>query len=261
MKLCRFLLKNAPEDARSGIYHEGRYYETDGEKAVGIRDPSAISLLPPIGTPPAARVFEYYIDSNGEKGLTYRYINSTDLYGPNSEVEIPAFSTEIDFDVHVCGTIRERGELVESSEVRDYVLGYSILIVFHAADLAEQERQLGISHGPSHDVGLVLGPFLTTPDDLTEFCARSDPTHYSFRYTIDVGETQIAKNLYEPEQSFGDLIQFGSRIRAIQAGEIVAWPKLDKPPLEISQLGRNLIVGDKIDVTVDGFGTLVTRIG
>ena len=260
MKLCRFLLKNAPEEARSGIYHEGRYYETDGEKAVGIRDPGAINLLPPIGTPPAARVFETYTDSSGETNLTYRYINPTDLYGPNAEIELPQFSTELDFNVHVVGTVRDRGEMIESQEASDFVLGYALMLVFFEPELAEHERHFGLPYGPSHDVGVALGPYLTTPDELTEFCSRSDPTHYSFRYEIKVGDVQIAKNLYEPAQSFSDLLQFGSRIRTIQVGEIVAWPMLDKPSLDLSALGRSLTTGDKIEVSVDGFGTLVARI-
>lgn len=206
-------------------------------------------------------MYETFTDLNGEPGLTYHYINPTDLYGSNSEVDMPAFTAELDFDVHVCGTVRDKAEMIESSDAPEYVLGYAILIVFYVPDLVEHEQQNGLPSGPSHDIGLVLGPFLTTPEDLIDHSLRANPTHYSFRYDIKVGEDQIAKNLYEPELSFGELLQFGSRIRPIQVGEVVAWPKLDKPPLETTPLGRNLTSGDRIEITVDGFGTLIARIG
>jgi fumarylacetoacetate (FAA) hydrolase len=260
VKLCRFVLLDAPEHPRSGIYHDGKVYETDGERAIGIHDPGSLSMLTPLGTPPAIRAFQSYRRPDGSEGLTFRFCNVTGLAGPNGEIAVNVGARALDFDVHVVGVVGDLAESVEAPEAAGYVLGYALLLELYDADLAEEERLLELPSGPSHDMGGALGPFLTTPDELTEFTVGSDPTNFGWNYRLRVNDAEVAVGSVESDFPFSHLLSFASQARAVQAGEVLAWPALAKPPLLESGLERNLVSGDRIEAVVDGLGTLVARI-
>ncbi len=260
MKLCRFILNDTPELARSGIYHDGKVYETDGENAVGIHDPGKLSLLTPLGATTAVRVFEAFRRPDGTESLTYRIQSTSGITGPNGILESPPTAHALDFDLHVVGVIADRAQAVEVLEAPSFVLGYALMIVLFDDDLAQEERTLGLPVGPSHDMGCALGPYLTTPEDLTEFSVGSDPTRFEWRCKIRVNNEDVATSVVPSDYAFSDFLAMSSERRTIQSGEVLAWPRAPKPPLADSPFGRNLLEGDRIEATVDGLGTLVVRI-
>jgi 2-keto-4-pentenoate hydratase/2-oxohepta-3-ene-1,7-dioic acid hydratase in catechol pathway len=260
VKLCRFVLKDAPDQARSGIYHEGKVYETDGERAIGIHDPGTLSLLTPLGTPPAIRVFSAYRRSNGEEALSYRFCNVTGLAGPLGEIAVNVGAHELDFDVHVVGIVGEDAEGIEPHEAASFVLGYALLLQLYDPDMAADERAHDAPDGPSHDFGGALGPYLTTPDELVDFTVGSDPTSFGWNYRVRVNDVEVAHGSEDGGLPFAALLGFSSASRAVHAGEVIGWPAFRKPMLSETALGRQLFSADKIEVTVDGLGTLVARV-
>lgn len=260
MKLCRFVLKDAPDQARSGIYHDGKVYETDGERAIGIHDPGSLSLLTPLGTPPAMRVFNRYRRSNGEEAFGYRFCNVTGLAGPLGEIAVNVGVHELDFDVHVVGIVGEHAEAVEPHEAASFVLGYALLLQLYDPDLTEDERMHETPVGRSHDFGGALGPYLTTPDELVDFTVGSDPTSFGWNYRVRVNDIEVAAGSEEAVVPFATLLTLSSSAHAVHAGEVLGWPALGRPLLSETALGRQLFSGDKIEVTVDGLGTLVARV-
>jgi 2-keto-4-pentenoate hydratase/2-oxohepta-3-ene-1,7-dioic acid hydratase in catechol pathway len=260
VKLCRFVLHDAPDQARSGIYHDGKVYETDGEHAIGIHDPGSLSLLTPLGTPPAIRLYQTYRRPNGDEALTFRFCNVTGLAGPNGEIRVTVGAHELDFDVHIVGIVGDLAEGVEPHEAPGFVLGYAILLQLYDADMADEARSLELPIGPSHDFGGALGPYLTTPDDLAEFTVGTDPTSFSWHFRARVNEVEVAQGSSESQVPFSQLLTFASESRAVQAGEVLGWPALKKPRLVETALERQLFPTDRIEVTVDGLGTLVARI-
>lgn len=260
MKLCRFVLNDDPQLARSGVFHDGRVYETDGEKAIGIHDPGKVTLLTPLGVPPSVRVFEPYRAPNGAEGSSYRIQSISGLTGPNGELETPYAAHALDFDLHVVGVVADRAQAVDVVEAPQFVLGYALMIVLFDDDIAQEERTLGIPIGPSHDMGCAIGPYLTTPDELTEFTVGSDPTRFESSYTIKVNGDNVASGHFQPGMAFSELLAQVTAGRTVNAGEILAWPRTPKPPLVETALGRNLLEGDRIEAIVDGLGTLVLRI-
>lgn len=260
MKLCRFELHEAPGQPRSGIYHEGKVYETDGERAIGIHDPGSLSLLTPLGIPPSIRVFEAYRKPNGEEALNYRFCSVGGLVGPNGEIAVTVGERSLDFNVHVVGIVSDTGESVEASEAPGFVLGYALLLQLYDTDLAGEEAALQLATGASHDFGGALGPYVTTPEDLTDFTVGSDPTCFGWNYRMRVGDVEVASGTDETGLPFSALLGFASSWRAVSAGEVMGWPKLNKKALTDSPLQRSLLPSDRIEVTVDGLGTLVARI-
>lgn len=254
------MLNDAPELARSGIYHDGKVYETDGERAIGIHDPGSVSLLTPLGTPPAMRVFSPYRRSNGEEALAYRFCNVTGLAGPLGEIAVNVGAHDLDFDVHVVGIVGEDAEAVEPHEAASFVLGYALLLQLYDPEMASDARTFEAPIGASHDFGGALGPYLTTPDELVEFTVGSDPTSFGWNYRVRVNDVEVAHGSEVSALPFAALLGFASQSHAVHAGEVIGWPALRKPMLSETALERQLFSADKIEVTVDGLGTLVARV-
>lgn len=254
------MLSTDPGITRSGVFHDGKVYETDGEKAIGIHEPGSLTLLPPLGTPPSIRVIESHRNATGDPFITYRYACPSGLAGPNGQVEVIGRTGSLDFSAHVAFIVSETGVGIEPQESATFVLGYCILVFLSDEDLAQEERTLGIGTTRSHDLGTAIGPYLTTPEDLTEFSVGSNPNELVWNYKMRVNETVIALGSVEGQTTAPELLCNLSLNRPVFAGEVIAFSALEKPTIE-SVLDRPLIAGDRIEITIDGLGVLVFHVG
>ena len=259
MKLCRFELHEEPGVPRSGIYHEGRFYETDGEKAAGIHDPGSIRLLPPIGTPPSLRLFEEARDAHGQLFLTYTFGNPARIQGANSDIDASGTDESLDFDVRVAVLTQEEARRTEPQDAARLVLGYGILVSYFEPEESERLVSLGLPDAPARDVCSLFGPFLCTPDELLEHRVGADPLEFGWSMSIQVnGETLLEQTL--TMASFSTMLAVASVKGPVVPGEVLASPPMQKPPLNQTSMGRFLIATDRVSVTVEPLGTLVGRI-
>ncbi len=255
MKLCRFELRADLGVVRSGILHEDRLYETDGQNAIGVHELDAIRLLPPLGLPPTLRLFETFQDPDGARGLTYHFANPTRIYGPLSRIPLPDSLGEIDFEVRVATTITEAGSQIEEAEAERFLLGMTILLVLRATDLAEREAARGSAPGPSYDVGFGLGPFLVTPEDLRAQ-GGADVTRYRWPFRVQVNDEVLGEGDEEAPCSFADMLTLASATGMVLPGELLASPPLLAPSMR-RKLDRGLLPGDKVRARVQGLDVLV----
>lgn len=254
MKLVRFELVEAPGRARSGLIYEERVYETDGEKAIGIHELGKVRLFPPVGPVAGFRVFQSVAD-----GLTYHY-RHPQVLGPLSEVEMPAEVDGLDFDAHVCAVLQDGGTQIDPTEAKGFVLGYTLALTFRIPSVQEEDRARGGEGTLGLDAGSVLGPYLVTPEDLTEFTLPQDERVLSFGYEIRVNNDTVASGNVHLDPGIDRLLPLASRYSRVYPSEALAWPKLEKPELEFSELGRLLLPSDRVALTVDSLGTLVAKI-
>lgn len=259
MKLCRFELHADPGTPRSGIYHEGRYYETDGERAAGIHDPGSIRLLPPIGTPPSLRFFDQARDASGNPFLTYSYGNSARLQGPNSDIDASGSDESLDFDVRIAVLVQESARNVDPYEASRLVLGFGIILSFFEPEESERLVSLGLSDAPARDLGTLFGPFLSTPDELLEHRASPDPLEFNWSVQIEVNGETVSETT-EANPSFSGMLALASRMGPVFEGDLFAGPAFNKTSLASGPLGRYLMATDRVAVNVEPLGTLVGRI-
>jgi 2-keto-4-pentenoate hydratase/2-oxohepta-3-ene-1,7-dioic acid hydratase in catechol pathway len=140
-------------------------------------------------------------------------------------------------------------------------LGYALLICpFSPTDL-EAELARGGSGTVATDVSPALGPFVVTPEELAEYGVSGEPTAFQSTYEIKVNEEVVGKGNWQSHCSFVELLQLSSISSPVTSGEIIAFPPLAQSPLIETSFGRELLPGDKVSATVEGFGTLVVRIG
>ena len=89
------------------------------------------------------------------------------ICGPNDDVEIPRDSHKTDWEVELGVVIGERAKYVSEEESMSRVAGYCVI-----NDLSEREFQLERSgqwvKGKSHDTFAPIGPWLVTPDEISD---------------------------------------------------------------------------------------------
>jgi 2,4-diketo-3-deoxy-L-fuconate hydrolase len=93
--------------------------------------------------------------------------STTALIGPNDDVIIPKDSKKTDWEVELAVVISTKAAYVEESEALDYVAGYCL-----HNDLSERAFQMERNgqwvKGKSCDTFAPLGPYLATPDELSD---------------------------------------------------------------------------------------------
>jgi 2,4-diketo-3-deoxy-L-fuconate hydrolase len=93
--------------------------------------------------------------------------STTALSGPFDPVIIPRNSTKTDWEVELALVIAKKASYVDEAEANDYIAGYCL-----HNDVSEREFQMERSgtwdKGKGCDSFAPLGPFLATPDELTD---------------------------------------------------------------------------------------------
>lgn len=254
VKLCRFVLHAEPQTPRSGLYYEGRFYETDGEKAIGIHDTESAALLAPIILAPSVRVLETQPSGEGGVNWGYHFNNPTRMVGSNSEVELPEEMGALDVEARIALVISGRGQFVRPEEAHEFILGYAPTLFFRLPDEAESASAHGLPPSAANDVFWALGPVLTTPDELIDNLGES-LTDYTWQYRLRLnGETlSEAETLQGP---YGEAMALASRFGPLMPGEVFAGPAL----AHARGGGQSVRAGDTIELEVQKLGRLVVRL-
>lgn len=243
---------------RSGLYYEGRFYETDGTNAIGIHEASKVRLHAPVGQPASLRLWDVTKDDEGQEVWRYSYAHSGGLEGPASSLEILDPGEGWDLEARVTAILSDSGGMVEPGEAPSMILGYSILLMLCPPE-RDEDLRLGFPTSYQTDGGSALGPFVVTPDELLETRGASD-TEFKFPYEIMVNDSVAAAGVWQTPIPMSHLAAYSSVPRSLIAGDAIAWPALPKPPLDMTPLGRTLLPTDRIQVKVEGLGPLVVNI-
>lgn len=256
MKLCRFELVEAPGEPRTGLYYEGKFYETDGEKPIAIHESDQAKLLMPLVAAPSVRLFSASVDGPGAGRSGYRFLNPARLFGPNRTLPLPEADGGYDLTATVAAVVAGDGAFVRPEETAAFILGYTPLIILRAPDVAERTEMWGLPDGLAHDVGLFIGPVITTPDELADLSDTGEPTTFVWDYRVRINGEQIAHG-EERVGPYGDCVVEASRFGPVRGGEV-----LGGPPLLTSVLGAAppLGAGDLIEFEVQRLGRLVARL-
>ncbi len=265
MKLCRFDLADSPGTARSGIMHGGKVYETDGTAPVAVHEWTDARLLSPIGRAPTVRMFsaarpafaDWIEAESGTAPPAFSYLNPVLMSGPRSVLPEFPLSSEISVKACVGAVVGEAGRGIAPSEADAHVLGLTLALVFFAADLERDELARGLGPTRSHDAGIVVGPALTTPDELdgvataTEFGKR-----YDLKVALQVaGEDVGSFELAEAPWTLAELVAAASASAAVEPGELIL------AALGASVAGEWISPGAELRLSTDLLGNLLCRYG
>lgn len=255
MKLCRFELSGEPGQIRSGIFHEHRIYETDGEQAIGVHDLTKIQLLAPLRLPPSVRVFE----APDSAPFTFQYQNPTLLRGPGAEFELPGLATEVGLEVRLAAIVGAPGDRIDAEEAPEYLLGISPMLTFVDHAMLRSERAVGNPPCHSRDIPSAVGPFLTTVDEMVGD-APGSALRQSYAVLVEVDEEPILQTEVLLDVPIEEWVVEATRSNAVVPGDLLAGPSFRLTPLPQTRLGRWLRPQDRLSVTLHEMGTLEVKL-
>ncbi|HEX4581193.1 MAG TPA: fumarylacetoacetate hydrolase family protein [Acidobacteriaceae bacterium] len=234
--------------------HSARPLIADGKS--GSLPAASVQLLSPLLHPP--RIFCVglnYVDHAAESKMVVQAVPTifmklaSGITGPDSDIVLPANSTQPDYEAELAVVIGRRASNVTRENWRECVFGYTIL-----NDVSARDVQLATSQwtlGKSFPTFCPMGPWVVTSDELT------DPHGLDVHLTID-GETMQQANTRDLIFDIPAVLGYISAIVPLEPGDIVS----TGTPQGVG-LGRTpprwLRPGEEIAVEIGGIGRLVNR--
>ncbi|WP_299913036.1 fumarylacetoacetate hydrolase family protein [uncultured Paracoccus sp.] len=192
-----------------------------------------------------------YADHAAESGLAVPpepviFMKATSaICGPNDPIVIPRGSTKTDWEVELAVVIGKTAKYVSEAEAMDHVAGFCV-----TNDVSERafqtERQGQWTKGKSCDNFGQIGPWLVTPDEIT------DPQQLGMWLTVN-GETMQDGSTSTMVYGVAFLIHYLSQFMSLHPGDVISTgtpPGVglgQKPP-------RYLKPGDVVELGIEGLG-------
>jgi 2-keto-4-pentenoate hydratase/2-oxohepta-3-ene-1,7-dioic acid hydratase in catechol pathway len=161
---------------------------------------------------------------------------STSVIGPGEGIVYPKMSKRVDYEAELAVVIRKMAKAVPEERAAEYILGYTCLNDVTARDLQPKDGQWTTSKG--FDTFAPIGPWIVT--DI-------DPHHLEISSYLN-GERRQHSNTKNLIFGSHQLVSFISHVMTLLPGDVIA----TGTPSGIGPM----TIGDKIDVVIEGIGTL-----
>lgn len=168
-------------------------------------------------------------------------------------VEIPVFTRQLDYEIEIAIVIGKEAYRVSMADAPDYVAGYMIFNDLSARDIqAREHSNKVILMGKSFKGSCPLGPFLVTPDEL------SDPHNLDMKLRVN-GELRQDANTGQMHYKTAELVAWWSHM-GLYPGDVIT---SGSPPGVIAGMKDPVWLkpGDTIEASIAELGTLTTHIG
>jgi 2-keto-4-pentenoate hydratase/2-oxohepta-3-ene-1,7-dioic acid hydratase in catechol pathway len=219
----------------------------DGLRPTADRTPlSEVTLLAPVEPSKVLCFGRNYAEHAKELGNEVPEIPvvfskfSTSVVGPDAEVPYPEGTSNLHFEGELAIVIGRRCTRVQPDEVADVVFGYTVANDLTMRDMQRAEKQWTRAKG--FDGSCPLGPWVET---------EIDPGALSLRTTVN-GEVRQDGTTADMLLDVAACLAWVSQTMTLLPGDVV----LTGTPAGVGALR----VGDEVAVTVEGIGTLATRI-
>ncbi|MBI2876541.1 MAG: fumarylacetoacetate hydrolase family protein [Candidatus Tectomicrobia bacterium] len=205
-----------------------------GQQAVGL--PLAqVRLLPPLSHPPSVRdfyAFEQHVRTvNANRGSevppewyefpVFYFTNPHAIFGPDDEIPHPQATRALDYELEIACVIGLAGKDIPPDQAEEHIFGYMILNDWSARDVQRKEMRVGLGPAKGKDFATSLGPWLVTPDELSDR-KTPRPGVYDLEMVARVNGVERSRgNFKEIHYSFGDLIARASADTVLQPGDLL----------------------------------------
>ncbi|MCP4302491.1 MAG: fumarylacetoacetate hydrolase family protein [Gammaproteobacteria bacterium] len=183
----------------------------------------------------------------------YYKCNRFAVIGTGEDIVWPGYSTVMDYELEIAAVIGRRGKDIPADKAVDHVFGFTIFNDFSARDAqaVEMEGMLGPAKGKDFDGANVLGPCITTIDEI------GDPYDLDMIASVN-GEEWSRGNTSSMHWKFEDIISHVSRSETIYPGEILGSGTVGNGcGLELM---RFLQDGDVVELEIEKIGRIQNRV-
>ncbi|MGY1773557.1 fumarylacetoacetate hydrolase family protein [Blastococcus sp. SYSU D00813] len=242
---------------------------------------SEVRLLPPLEAPTVRDfvAFEEHVEGvrkaiDGVAGVvpewyqapTFYFTNPYALIGAHDDVAVPPGSQRFDFELEVAVVVGRDGASLTPEQARAHVFGYTVLNDWSARDLQAREMKVNLGPAKGKDSATTLGPWLVTADELEPY--RDDDGFLALDLRVSVNGAEIGQDLLSNMGwPFEELIAYASRGTQVRAGDVLGSGTCGNGGCLAELWGtrgesapRPLQVGDVVEMTVEGIGTIRNRV-
>ena len=251
-------------------------FESQGGRPVGLAL-NQILLYPPLPRPTSLRdfyAFEAHVaTANANRGRevppewyefpVFYFSNPNAIFGPGETIPYPAFSQALDYELEVACVIGTAGRDIKESDAGAHIFGYTILNDWSARDIQRREMRVGLGPAKGKDFASSLGPWITTPEELTDR-ATGRPGVYDLVMSARVnGEERSQGNWKDIHYSFGEMIARASTDAYLLPGDVLGSGTVGTGCLLELTRGQGpwLAPGDVVSLEIERLGTLENRVG
>ena len=234
-------------------------------------------IFPPLHRPTSIRdfyAFEQHVKTaNENRGRevpkewyeipVFYFTNHTAIFGPGDVIPYPMGSEKLDYELEVAAVIGKAGRDIKPEEAEDYIFGYMIYNDWSARDIQAQEMRVGLGPAKGKDFAQSFGPYLVTPDELTDR-HTGRPGVYDLQMVARVNGKEMSRgNWKDLHYSFGDMLARASAGVTLYPGDVIGSGTVGTGCLlEITKgQGRYLQPGDGVELEIERLGILRNTVG
>ena len=183
--------------------------------------------------------------------------NRFSVVGDRALIKQPSYTQELDYELEWGIFIGKQGKGITVEDAHEYIGGYTVFNDFSARDIqmSEQAARLGPAKGKDFDTGNAIGPFLVTPDEIT------DPYQLEMTATVN-GEVWSKGNTGDMYWTFEQIISYISMSETLYPGEFIGSGTCSgKDGCGCGlEMGKFLKAGDTVVLEVEGVGCLCNTV-
>lgn len=237
------------------MVYSGKIYETDGAEAVAVHEADEVRPLSPIPHAPSLRIFHSGYQADEEP--RYFYGNPGILAGASQILALPDYVVDLGVLPMVAAVLVSDAHRIEVEEADDLILGYTMVSLLVSRTDERTERQSGVL-GRTYDLGGVIGPVITTPDELDDDVETAEfGRRHSLTAVLRINgvERERGSTLDLPF-TFAQAISTISQTSILRTGDIIALG----PVVEPGEYPTLLEPGDDVQLAVEKLGALSLKL-
>ena len=217
------------------------------------QDLSKFKILAPLPNPNKIICLAFnYTDHAEEQGLQAPEDPAlvlkprTSLTGTDSEIELPEFVTQLDYEVELALIIGNTCKNISPKQAKDVIFGYMIFNDVSARDIQFKDKQF--TRGKGFDTFAPCGPWITTADEI------QNPQNLKLLTKVN-GEIRQNSSTQNMFIKIPEIISKISNVMTLEKGDIIstgtpAGVMLNKPNAVF------LKDGDKVEMEIENLGIL-----
>lgn len=187
----------------------------------------------------------------------YFHGNPSALYGPSQQIPRPSVAARVDFEPYLIAIVGSDGIDIPVENSDNYILGLTLAIMLVSKDAERDEYEMHSGYGRSFDIGGVIGPVITTPDDLDEALEEEVPSRkYRLSVVTRVNGVEHGRgDIGDLSATLGELVSAASDAGPVRSGDLIAFG-----PIASGDDSLFLEPGDDVQVSVEHLGTLSLKV-
>ena len=185
----------------------------------------------------------------------FYFSNTSNLYPAGSDVPIPSYTKEMDYELEIAVVISRDGRNIAAERAWDHILGLTLANDWSARDMQREEMKVGLGPSKGKDFATSFGPVLVTKDEILRHRNKNGKIDLDLKATVN-GVVYSSGNLNSIYWDIEKLVEWASMESWIRAGDIIMTGTVGTGCILESQDHPWLKHGDRVILSSDMIGNL-----